>query len=148
MAISRREFGHGALAERSLKAVMPYLKDYKHTIRIVSEILEANGSSSMATVCSAALALKDAEVPISELVAGISIGLISETDKNILLSDIQGFEDKYGDMDLKVSATKTGITGWQMDIKINGVSIDLIDSALLQAEKNIAEIIEKMEALF
>ncbi|QCI22230.1 polyribonucleotide nucleotidyltransferase [Buchnera aphidicola] len=126
----RREIGHGRLAKRSLLAVMPKLEDFPYTIRIVSEITESNGSSSMASVCSASLALMDAGVPIQSAVAGISMGLVKEGDQYILLSDILGDEDHLGDMDFKVSGTDKGITALQMDIKIEGVNNQIIREAL------------------
>jgi len=147
-SVSRREYGHGILAEKSLKAIMPYIKNFKRNIRIVSEILESNGSSSMASVCAASLALKNAGVPISALAAGISIGLISENNKNILISDIQGAEDHFGDMDFKIAGTRDGITGLQLDIKLNGINIEILAQALELAEINRLEILEKMEAIF
>ncbi|MFZ2653940.1 MAG: polyribonucleotide nucleotidyltransferase, partial [Victivallales bacterium] len=123
----RREIGHGNLAERSLAQMMP--EDYPYTVRCVSEIMASNGSTSMASVCGGTLALLDAGVLLKAPVAGISCGLISEGDKNILLTDIIGAEDHYGDMDFKVCGTKTGITGFQLDLKIPGISIDLLYQA-------------------
>jgi polyribonucleotide nucleotidyltransferase len=117
----RREIGHGALAERSVVGVMP--KDYPYTVRLTSEILGSNGSSSMASVCGASLALMDAGVPISDAVVGISVGLVTDSDKRVFLTDILGSEDHYGDMDFKVSGTRKGITGFQLDLKIAGLDI-------------------------
>jgi polyribonucleotide nucleotidyltransferase len=130
----RREIGHGRLAKRSLLAVMPKLEDFPYTIRIVSEITESNGSSSMASVCGASLALMDAGVPIKSAVAGISMGLVKEGHQYVLLSDILGDEDHLGDMDFKVSGTKEGITALQMDMKIEGITNDIISSALSAAK--------------
>ncbi|HRU00200.1 MAG TPA: polyribonucleotide nucleotidyltransferase, partial [Victivallales bacterium] len=138
----RREIGHGNLAERSIAQVMP--SDYPYTVRCVSEIMASNGSTSMATVCSASLALMDAGVPIPEHVAGISCGLIYENENDyVLLTDILGAEDHYGDMDFKVAGTKKGITGFQLDLKIPGVPIDLLYKAMkrnLEARLKIIEI--------
>ncbi|QCI16042.1 polyribonucleotide nucleotidyltransferase [Buchnera aphidicola] len=130
----RREIGHGRLAKRSLLAVMPKIDDFPYTIRIVSEITESNGSSSMASVCGASLALMDAGVPIKSAVAGIAMGLVKEKDKYVLLSDILGDEDHLGDMDFKVSGTKEGITALQMDMKIEGINKEIIRSALYEAK--------------
>lgn len=144
----RREIGHGALAERALLAVLPSDKEFPYTIRIVSEILESNGSSSMATVCSGALALMDAGVPISAPVAGIAMGLIKEEAEVRILSDILGDEDHIGDMDFKVAGTAEGITALQMDIKIAGVTRDIMQQALYQARDGRLHILDKMaEAL-
>ena len=144
----RREIGHGALAERALIAVLPSDKDFPYTIRIVSEILESNGSSSMATVCSGALALMDAGVPISAPVAGIAMGLIKEEAEVRILSDILGDEDHIGDMDFKVAGTAEGITALQMDIKIAGVTREIMQQALYQARDGRLHILDKMaEAL-
>ncbi|MBT1247836.1 polyribonucleotide nucleotidyltransferase [Thermosipho sp. 1244] len=129
----RREIGHGHLAERALKAVAPAEDDFPYVIRVVSEILESNGSSSMATVCSGSLALMDAGVPIKTHVAGVAMGLIVEDGKAIVLTDIQGLEDHWGDMDFKVTGTKDGITAFQMDCKIAGVDEELLKKALEQA---------------
>jgi len=144
----RREIGHGALAERALLAVLPSDKDFPYTIRLVSEILESNGSSSMATVCSGALSLMDAGVPISAPVAGIAMGLIKEEAEVRILSDILGDEDHIGDMDFKVAGTAEGITALQMDIKIAGVTRDIMKQALYQARDGRLHILDKMaEAL-
>ena len=126
----RREVGHGKLAERALGCVMPSKSDFPYTVRIVSDILESNGSSSMATVCGGTLALMDAGVPIKGPVAGIAMGLIMEGDQVTILSDILGLEDHLGDMDFKVTGTKNGVTALQMDIKIAGITPDLMRQAL------------------
>lgn len=140
----RREVGHGALAERALKAMIPTKLEFPYTIRIVSDILESNGSSSMATVCGGTLALMDAGVPIKAPVAGIAMGLIKEGDKVIVLSDILGLEDHLGDMDFKVTGTSKGITALQMDMKIEGITIDVMRSALQQAKEGRLHILGKM----
>ena len=122
----RREIGHGALAERSVNPVLPDHDDFPYTIRVISDILESNGSSSMASVCGATLGLMAAGVPITNPVAGISIGLVKEGDKWVLLTDIIGDEDHYGDMDFKIAGTQNGITGIQLDLKIDGISEEII----------------------
>ena len=137
----RRELGHGALAERALSAVMPTREEFPYTIRIVSDILESNGSSSMATVCSGCLALMAAGVPIKKIVAGIANGLVMEGDKSIVLTDIIGMEDHLGDMDFKVTGTVDGITAMQMDIKIEGITREVMAEALEQARKSRLHII-------
>jgi len=139
----RREIGHGALAERSIAAVLPE-QGYPYTIRVVSEVLESNGSSSMATVCGATLSLMDAGVPIQAPVAGIAMGLIKEGEEIRVLSDILGDEDHLGDMDFKVAGTSTGITALQMDIKIGRVTRDIMQSALYQAQEGRMHILEQM----
>jgi polyribonucleotide nucleotidyltransferase len=131
---SRRELGHGALAERSLAAMMPDVEEFPYTVRIVSEILESNGSSSMASICGGTLALLDAGVPLKAPVAGIAMGLISDGKKNVVLTDIMGLEDHLGDMDFKVAGTKEGITALQMDIKISGIAQDIMKEALADAK--------------
>ncbi len=141
----RREIGHGALAERSLAEVLPPHEEFPYTIRIVSDILESNGSSSMASVCSGSLALMDAAVPIRKACAGIAMGLIKEGDKVAILSDILGIEDHLGDMDFKVAGTRDGITGFQMDIKIKGVSFEILERALAQAQQGRLHILGVME---
>ncbi len=143
-SISRREIGHGALAERALARVVPSLEDFNYTIRLVSEVLESNGSSSMASVCAGTLALLDAGVPISEPISGIAMGLISEGDKFKVLSDILGDEDHLGDMDFKVCGGERGITALQMDIKISGLSKEILTKALHQARKGRMEILNIM----
>jgi polyribonucleotide nucleotidyltransferase len=144
----RREVGHGALAERALKAMMPTKAEFPYTIRLVSDILESNGSSSMATVCGGSLALMDAGVPVKAPVAGIAMGLIKEGDKVVILSDILGLEDHLGDMDFKVTGTSNGITALQMDMKIEGITIETMRTALQQAKDGRLHILGKMlEAL-
>jgi polyribonucleotide nucleotidyltransferase len=140
----RREVGHGALAERALKPVIPAKDVFPYTLRIVSEILESNGSSSMATVCGGTLAMMDAGVPIKEPVAGIAMGLIKEGNDVIILSDILGLEDHLGDMDFKVCGTKNGVTALQMDIKIGGITTTLMQQALEQARSGRLHILGRM----
>ena len=140
----RREVGHGALAERALKPVIPPKDVFPYTLRIVSEILESNGSSSMATVCGGTLAMMDAGVPIKEPVAGIAMGLIKEGNDVIILSDILGLEDHLGDMDFKVCGTKNGVTALQMDIKIGGITTTLMQQALEQARSGRLHILGRM----
>jgi polyribonucleotide nucleotidyltransferase len=140
----RREIGHGALAERSLKAVIPGPDKFPYTIRVVSDILESNGSSSMASVCGGTLSLMDAGVPISDPVAGISIGLVKEPDRFVLMTDIMGDEDHYGDMDFKVAGTGRGITGIQLDLKIDGINEEIIRATLDQARDARREILRHM----
>jgi len=142
----RREIGHGALAEKSLLAVMPSKEKFPYTIRVVSEILESNGSSSMATVCAATLSLMDAGVPIKDAVGGIALGLIKEGDKKVILTDIAGLEDHFGDMDFKVAGTKTGVTSVQMDLKIDGIDLDLLKSCLSQSKEARLFVLDKMSA--
>ena len=142
---SRRDIGHGALAERSISRVLPSNENFPYTIRIVSEVLESNGSSSMATVCGSSLALMDAGVQIKSPVAGIAMGLIKEGEKVVVLTDILGDEDHHGDMDFKVAGTKAGITGFQMDIKISGVTREILRQALAQAREGREFILGKME---
>ncbi|HSV27573.1 MAG TPA: polyribonucleotide nucleotidyltransferase [Sedimentisphaerales bacterium] len=141
----RREIGHGALAERALEQVKPPFEDFTYTIRLVSDILESNGSSSMASVCGGTLAMMDAGIPIIAPVAGISIGLITDDNKQHLLTDIIGDEDHYGDMDFKVTGTTKGITAIQLDIKIDGLTHDTITAALKQAKAARLEILETMQ---
>jgi len=141
---ARREIGHGNLAARSLTGVIPVKDDFPYTIRVVSEVLESNGSSSMASVCGASLALMDAGVPVSKAVAGIAMGLIFTPEKAVVLSDILGAEDHLGDMDFKVAGTRDGITAFQMDIKISGVSRDLMAKALNQAKDGRLHILGEM----
>jgi polyribonucleotide nucleotidyltransferase len=140
----RREIGHGMLAERSLKAVLPSPTRFPYTIRLVSEILESNGSSSMASVCGGTLALMDAGVPIKQPVAGVSIGLVMKGDEFTLLTDIQGDEDHYGDMDFKVAGTQNGITGIQLDIKLHGITEAVVRGALDQAREARRDILKTM----
>jgi polyribonucleotide nucleotidyltransferase len=141
---SRRDIGHGALAERAVEAVLPAKEDFPYTIRVVSDILESNGSSSMASVCGASLALMDAGVPLKSHVAGVAMGLVKEGDKVGILTDINGAEDHYGDMDFKVAGTEKGVTALQMDIKIAGVSIDIMRAALQQAREARMIVLGKM----
>ena len=140
----RREIGHGALAERALRPVMPLNEDFPYTVRVVSDILESNGSSSMASVCAGSLSLMDAGVPIKGQVAGISVGLVSEKNKSVLLTDIAGLEDHYGDMDFKVAGTEKGITAIQLDLKIEGLNDDLLKKALEMAKSARFTILKKM----
>jgi polyribonucleotide nucleotidyltransferase len=140
----RRDIGHGALAERALVPVVPTVEDFPYTIRVVSDILESNGSSSMASVCGSSLSLMNAGVPITRPVAGIAMGLIKEGDDYIVLSDIAGVEDHLGDMDFKVAGTENGITALQMDIKISGVTFDILRDALEQAKEGRTFILGKM----
>jgi len=140
----RREIGHGALAQRAVEAVLPTREEFPYTIRVVSDILESNGSSSMATVCGASMALMDAGAPLKAPVAGIAMGLVKEGDKVGILTDIMGSEDHYGDMDFKVAGTEKGITALQMDIKIGGVSVDIMRQALAQAKEARLHVLGKM----
>jgi polyribonucleotide nucleotidyltransferase len=140
----RREIGHGMLAERAVKAVIPTKAEFPYTIRIVSDILESNGSSSMATVCGSSLALMDAGVPVKSHVAGIAMGLIKEGDRVVILTDILGLEDHLGDMDFKVTGTGRGITSFQMDTKISGISREITEKALEQARQGRLYILAKM----
>ena len=139
---SRREVGHGNLAQRALKMVMP--EESPYTVRVVSEVLESNGSSSMATVCAGTMALMDAGVQIKSPVSGIAMGLISDGDRFAVLSDILGDEDHLGDMDFKVTGTDKGITACQMDIKIKGLSYEILIQALEQARNGRLHILEKL----
>jgi len=141
---SRRDIGHGALAERGISAVLPSAEKFPYTMRVVSDVLESNGSSSMATVCGASLALMDGGVPIKSPVSGIAMGLIHEGDEVVILSDILGDEDHLGDMDFKVVGTSEGITSLQMDIKISGVTREIMSRALKQAKKGRMHILDKM----
>jgi polyribonucleotide nucleotidyltransferase len=141
---SRRDIGHGALAERAVEAVLPVKEEFPYTIRVVSDILESNGSSSMATVCGASLALMDAGVPLKSHVAGIAMGLVKEGDRFGILTDIMGTEDHYGDMDFKVAGTDKGVTALQMDIKIAGVSIEIMREALAKAREARMVVLAKM----
>lgn len=144
---SRREIGHGALAERALVPVIPAEKDFPYTIRVVSEIMSSNGSTSMASVCGSTLSLMDAGVPIKAPVAGIAMGLVIDGQKHVILSDIAGIEDFKGDMDFKVAGTKAGITALQMDVKVPGLSFDILETALEQARIGRLSILEKMIAV-
>ncbi len=140
----RREIGHGALAERSILPIMPGEEAFPYTVRVVSDILESNGSSSMATICGGVLALMDAGVPIKAPVAGVAMGLVKEGDKYAILTDIAGVEDHYGDMDFKVAGTEKGITGLQMDIKIGGITPQVMAEALAQAREGRLHILSRM----
>lgn len=142
----RREIGHGALAERALIPVIPKIEDFPYTIRLVSEILESNGSSSMGSVCGSTLSLMNAGVPIKRPVSGVAMGLVKEGDAYTILTDIQGMEDALGDMDFKVAGTSEGVTAIQMDIKVDGLSRDILYAALQQAKRGRAFILEKMLA--
>ena len=146
LGTGRREVGHGNLAERALKNIMPDEKDFPYTVRIVSDILESNGSSSMATVCAGSLALFDGGVPLKKSVAGIAMGLVKEGDRVAVLSDILGNEDHLGDMDFKVAGTRDGITAFQMDIKIKGISFAIIETAVQQAKVGRLHKLDKMDA--
>jgi polyribonucleotide nucleotidyltransferase len=141
----RREIGHGVLAEKALRIIIPPEEEFPYTIRIVSDILESNGSSSMATVCGGTLALMNAGVPISAPVAGIAMGLIKEDDDYVILTDIAGFEDHFGDMDFKIAGTEKGLTAVQLDIKIKGLSDEIIDSTLAESHKARMFILAKMK---
>lgn len=141
---SRREIGHGALAERALAYLLPDDEDFPYTIRVVSEILESNGSSSMASVCGGSLSLMDAGVPLKEPVAGIAMGLLKEKDRVVILSDIIGDEDHHGDMDFKVTGTKDGVTALQMDIKTDGITREILTKALYQAKEGRIHILGEM----
>jgi polyribonucleotide nucleotidyltransferase len=141
---SRRDIGHGALAERAVEGVMPPKEEFPYTVRVVSDILESNGSSSMASVCGASLALMDAGAPLKAHVAGIAMGLVKEGDRFGILTDIMGTEDHYGDMDFKVAGTDKGVTALQMDIKITGVSVDIMREALQQAREARLVVLGKM----
>lgn len=140
----RREVGHGALAERAISPVLPSVEEFPYTVRVVSDILESNGSSSMATVCGGILALQDAGVPIQTPVAGIAMGLVMEDDRYAILSDIAGAEDHYGDMDFKVAGSRRGIMALQMDIKIGGITQEILSKALEQARAGRLHILDKM----
>src|SRR5579859_2528698 len=143
--VGRREVGHGALAERAITAVLPDVEKWPYTMRVVSDILESNGSSSMATVCGASLSLMDAGVPLSSAVAGVAMGLVKEEDSYAILTDIAGAEDHYGDMDFKVAGTRKGITALQMDIKVMGITSKIMHEALEQAKRGRLYILDKME---
>ncbi|MGE0405384.1 MAG: polyribonucleotide nucleotidyltransferase, partial [Candidatus Korobacteraceae bacterium] len=141
----RREIGHGALAERAVAGVLPDEADWPYAMRVVSDILESNGSSSMATVCGASLSLMDAGVPLKATVAGVAMGLVKEGDQYAILSDIAGAEDHYGDMDFKVAGTNKGITALQMDIKVMGITSQIMREALEQARRGRLHILGKMQ---
>jgi len=141
----RREIGHGALAERAVSAVLPTEDNWPYAMRVVSDILESNGSSSMATICGASLSLMDAGVPLKAPVAGVAMGLVKEGDQYAILTDIAGAEDHYGDMDFKVAGTKDGITALQMDIKVAGITSQIMREALAQAQRGRLFILGKMD---
>ena len=140
----RREIGHGKLARRGVQAVMPTQEDFPYTVRVVSEITESNGSSSMASVCGSSLSMMDAGVPLKAPVAGIAMGLVKEGDRHVVLTDILGDEDHLGDMDFKVAGTATGINALQMDIKIDGITSDIMETALNQAREARLHILNEM----
>ena len=142
----RREIGHGALAERAIRPMMPNDEEFPYTIRLVSDILESNGSSSMASICGGSMALMDAGVPLKAAIGGIAMGLVKEDGKYIILSDIAGSEDHYGDMDFKVAGTRKGITALQMDIKVKGLSREILEKALAQAHRGRMRILDVMDA--
>lgn len=142
----RREIGHGALGERALEPVIPSEKDFPYTVRLVSEVLESNGSTSQASICASTLAMMDAGVPLKAPVAGIAMGLVKSGEHYSVLTDIQGMEDHLGDMDFKVAGTAKGVTALQMDIKIDGLSREILEEALLQAKKGRMEILDSMLA--
>lgn len=142
----RREIGHGALGERALEPVIPSEKDFPYTVRLVSEVLESNGSTSQASICASTLAMMDAGVPLKAPVAGIAMGLVKSGEHYSVLTDIQGMEDHLGDMDFKVAGTAKGVTALQMDIKIEGLSREILEEALLQAKKGRMEILDSMLA--
>jgi polyribonucleotide nucleotidyltransferase len=142
----RREIGHGALGERALEPIVPSEKDFPYTIRLVSEVLESNGSTSQASICASTLAMMDAGVPIKAPVAGIAMGLVKSGEHYTVLSDIQGMEDHLGDMDFKVAGTAKGVTALQMDIKIKGLSREILEEALQQAKKGRMHILDSMLA--
>ncbi len=144
-APSRREIGHGALAERAILPLVPPEEEFPYTVRVVSDVLESNGSSSMATVCGASLSLMDAGVPIKKHVAGIAMGLVVSEDRTIILTDILGDEDRLGDMDFKVAGTREGITSFQMDVKIEGIKKEVLEKALIQAREARMKILDIME---
>jgi polyribonucleotide nucleotidyltransferase len=144
---SRREIGHGALAERALEAVLPPYDEFPYTLRVVSDVLESNGSSSMASVCAGSLSLMDAGVPLRAPVAGVAMGLIKEGDRIAILTDILGVEDALGDMDFKVAGTREGVTSIQMDMKVEGLSMDVIRDALGQANRARLHILDEMDAV-
>lgn len=141
----RREIGHGALAAKALKYVLPSKEEFPYTVRVVSEILESNGSSSMASVCAGCLSLMDAGVPITATVAGISVGLISDAKQSVLITDIMGLEDHFGDMDFKVAGSRQGVTAIQLDLKVKCLTMDLVERAVAQATDARMTILDKME---
>ena len=141
----RREIGHGALAEKALRAVMPSQEEFPYTVRLVSEILESNGSSSMATVCAGSLSLMASGVPVSEAISGIAMGMVKKENEHAILTDIAGEEDHFGDMDFKVAGSSKGVTAVQMDLKIKGISYDIIEEAFARAKKARLEILDHMK---
>jgi polyribonucleotide nucleotidyltransferase len=145
--VGRREIGHGALASRAIESVLPPEEESPYTLRVVSDILESNGSSSMASVCGASLALMQAGIPIKGAVAGVAMGLVKERDKYAVLSDIAGAEDHYGDMDFKVAGTRKGITALQMDIKIMGITPQIMREALAQAKQGRFHLLDIMDGV-
>jgi len=147
MGPGRREIGHGSLAESAIKAVVPNKEEFNYTIRVVSEILESNASSSMATVCGTTMALLDAGVPLKKPVAGVGVGLVKDGDREAILTDMVGMEDFLGDMDFKVAGTRDGVTAIQMDIKIDGVTPELMKRAIHQSRESRLFVLEKMEQI-
>jgi len=143
---SRREIGHGELASKAIRPILPTKADFPYTIRLVSEIMESNGSSSMASVCSTCMALMAGGVPVKASVAGIAMGLFMKGDDYTVLTDIQGAEDHYGDMDFKVAGSREGVSALQMDIKIEGITIEIMKTALEQAKQARLQILDKMDA--
>jgi polyribonucleotide nucleotidyltransferase len=143
---SRRDIGHGSLVERALLPVLPEEEKFPYTVRVVSEVLESNGSSSMASVCGSSLALMDAGVPIRSAIAGISIGMVSDDSRHCLLTDIQGVEDFSGDMDFKIAGTRTGVTAVQMDVKLKGLTIEIVAEAFAQAKRAREQLLDTMGA--
>jgi polyribonucleotide nucleotidyltransferase len=143
----RREIGHGQLAETAIRSLLPSEDEFPYTIRVVSDILESNGSSSMASVCGASLSLMDAGVPFKKAVAGISIGLIAAEGRHVLLTDIQGLEDHYGDMDFKVAGTRDGVTAVQLDMKVRGLPVEVVREALTLGRETRLAILEQMDAV-
>ena len=146
-APKRREIGHGKLARRALEAVLPSQEEFPYTIRVVSEITESNGSSSMATVCSSSLSMMDAGIPIKKAVAGVAMGLVLDGDDFCVITDILGDEDHLGDMDFKVAGTSDGVTALQMDIKVKGISEEIMEVALEKAQIARTHILEKMDSV-
>ena len=145
--VGRREVGHGALGERALLQVLPNEQEFPYAIRVVSEVLESNGSSSQATICAGSMALMAAGVPVKAQVAGIAMGLVKEEDNYTILTDIQGLEDHFGDMDFKVAGTRKGICSLQMDIKISGITKEIFKESLSQAKKARMEILDNMDSV-
>ncbi|MFI3329658.1 MAG: polyribonucleotide nucleotidyltransferase, partial [bacterium] len=146
-AVGRREVGHGALGERAILQVMPSEEEFPYSVRVVSEVIESNGSTSQASICAGVLSLMAAGVPLKATVAGIAMGLVTQGKDYTILTDIQGMEDHLGDMDFKVAGTKDGITALQMDIKIKGLTFDIIEESLAQAKKGRMELLNHMESV-